>query len=207
MGDHGGYSVEVELEGEPMEGYQVSQVSTVPVTVNLVGTQEALARLDGKIVLKDKISVAGALQSITATANLEETLEALDEDLRLPEGSDPTVTITVQIEENGGPDFQHSPVRHRDFEPAGGYDPDGVAFRCDFGIRAFHRQHYGGYYGERHSGAKADFAPCARAWKLRDPGLRSCLPNEYVLTSQVTLVVTSAEPEITPENATEAAEG
>ena len=32
--------VEVELEGEPMEGYQVSQVSTVPVTVNLVGTQE-----------------------------------------------------------------------------------------------------------------------------------------------------------------------
>ena len=197
--------VEVELEGEPMEGYQVSQVSTVPVTVNLVGTQEALARLDGKIVLKDKISVAGALQSITATANLEETLEALDEDLRLPEGSDPTVTITVQIEKTADRTFiiplSDIEILNRPEDMTLTVSPSDV-----ISVSVHSIDNTTVDITESDIQAKADFAPCAEPGNYEIP-VEILLPNEYVLTSQVTLVVTSAEPEITPENATEAAEG
>lgn len=92
--------VAVETTGTPAAGYRITSISTVPVTVNLVGTQEALARLDGKIVLKEPISVEGASESITTDVDLTESLEDV-EGIRLVADADPTISVTVQIEKTG----------------------------------------------------------------------------------------------------------
>ncbi len=92
--------VEIQVEGEPAEGYHQTGLTTVPVTVNLVGTREALAKLDGKIILKDSISIEGATESVTTVFDITETLAEI-EDLELVDGAEPTVSVTVQIEKSG----------------------------------------------------------------------------------------------------------
>lgn len=89
--------VQVEVTGELPDGYRLVDVSTVPVTVNVVGTAEALARIDGKIVLKDKISLDGVTESFTQDFDLNETLNEMEE-LRLVADAASTVSVTVQIE-------------------------------------------------------------------------------------------------------------
>lgn len=91
--------VQVEVVGELPDGYRLVGVSTVPVTVNVVGTAEALARLDGKIVLKDKISLDGVTESFTQDFDINETLEE-NEELRMVADAAPTVTVSVQIEKS-----------------------------------------------------------------------------------------------------------
>lgn len=92
--------VEVKTVGSPAEGYQVSGISTIPVTINLVGTNEALARLNGKIVIQEPVSIEGATENVTQDIDLTETLASL-EGLRLVADADPAVSVTVQIEKNG----------------------------------------------------------------------------------------------------------
>lgn len=92
--------VEVKTTGSPAEGYQVSGISTLPVTINLVGTNEALARLNGKVTVDDAVSIEGATENVTQEIDLTETLASL-EGLRLVKDADPTLSVTVQIEKNG----------------------------------------------------------------------------------------------------------
>jgi YbbR domain-containing protein len=92
--------VTVDVEGTPADGYRLLDVSTLPVTVNVVGTPEALANLNGKIVLKDPISVEGCTESFTQEFDLNETLAETAE-LRLVEDAASTVSVSVQIEKTG----------------------------------------------------------------------------------------------------------
>ena len=92
--------VEVSVEGTPAEGYHVTEVTTVPVTLNLAGTPEALAELNGKIKVNTPVSVEGASESFTETLDISETLEEIEE-LQLLSGNDPSITVTVQIEKTG----------------------------------------------------------------------------------------------------------
>jgi YbbR domain-containing protein len=92
--------VTVEVSGTPAEGYRLADVSTVPVTINVVGTAEALAKLNGKIVLKDPVSVEGCTESFTQDFDLNETLSGTDE-LRLVKDAASTVSVSVQIEKTG----------------------------------------------------------------------------------------------------------
>ncbi|MDY3250570.1 MAG: CdaR family protein [Candidatus Choladocola sp.] len=92
--------VEVKTVGTPAEGYQLAGVTTIPVTVNLVGTQEALARLNGKIVLEEAISIDGATENIEEDLDITETLNNI-EGLRLVADADPTISVSVQIEKKG----------------------------------------------------------------------------------------------------------
>lgn len=91
--------VQVEVTGKLPDGYRLVDVSTVPVTVNVVGTAEALARLDGKIVLKDKISLDGATESFTQDFDINETLNE-NEELRLVADAASTLSVSVQIEKS-----------------------------------------------------------------------------------------------------------
>ena len=197
--------VEVELEGTPAEGYQVSSVSTVPVTVNLVGTQEALARLNGKIVLKDPISVEGASESITVTANLEETLESLEEDLRMPEESDPTVTITVLIEKTADRTFT-IPLSNIEILKR----PENMTLTVSpsdmISVSVHSTDNTTVDITESDIQATADFSPCAEPGNYEIP-VEITLPEGYELTSEVMLVVTSAAQETTAESAAAASEG
>ncbi len=91
--------VQVELTGELPDGYQLVEVSIVPVTVNVVGTAEALALLDGRIVLNEAVSLDGATESFSQDFDINETLDETEE-LRLVADAASTVSVTVQIEKN-----------------------------------------------------------------------------------------------------------
>lgn len=92
--------VKVETAGEPAEGYRITGITTIPVTINLVGTNEALARLGGEIAIADPVSVEGATENVTQEIDLSETLSSL-EGVRLVADADPTISVTVQIEKTG----------------------------------------------------------------------------------------------------------
>ncbi|MCD7833174.1 MAG: hypothetical protein LUH00_04175 [Lachnospiraceae bacterium] len=91
--------IEIETSGSPASGYEVTGVGTVPTTVNLAGTEEALAAIT-KIVVNEPVSVAGAVETFTQEIDLSDTLSDM-EDVRLASGVDSSVTVTIQIEKNG----------------------------------------------------------------------------------------------------------
>ena len=92
--------VEINTTGSVAEGYQLTSISALPVTVSLVGTQESLARLNGKVVLKDTVNLDGATENFTVELDISETLSEI-EGLRLIADADPTITVSVQIEKVG----------------------------------------------------------------------------------------------------------
>ena len=92
--------IEVEVTGEPASGYRYGGVTAVPATVNLVGTERALAALDGKLVLAETVSVEDATAEFTRDFDLNETLGDM-EGVRLAADSSPNVTVSVKIEKTG----------------------------------------------------------------------------------------------------------
>lgn len=92
--------IEVKTAGTPKFGYQVVGIKTVPVSISLAGTEEALEKLGDKFTLVNEISVAGASQSITQEIDITETLETM-EGLKLISDADPNITVEVQIEKSG----------------------------------------------------------------------------------------------------------
>ena len=110
--------VEIRTTGTPAEGYRVAGISTMPVTVNLVGTKEALARLNGKNYCSGFcIGRRGELRNVSEEIDLTETLSEL-EGIRLVADTEPTISVTVQIEKSGDHDagdsaFQLLEVQNR----------------------------------------------------------------------------------------------
>lgn len=92
--------IEVKTAGTPKFGYQVVGIKTVPVSISLAGTEEALEKLGDKFTLVNEISVAEASQSITQEIDITETLETM-EGLKLISDADPNITVEVQIEKSG----------------------------------------------------------------------------------------------------------
>ncbi|MDO4297017.1 MAG: CdaR family protein [Lachnospiraceae bacterium] len=180
--------VQVETVGTPAEGYRITKISTVPVTVNLVGTPEALAEINGKIVLKAPVSVEGASETITQDLDITETL-ADDAELRLVEGAEPTVTVTVQIEKIGDRTMEIPLTslellnRPKDmtltFSP-----PDAIPIRIhsdDESVYSIKTEDITG---------TIDLSQCEKAGSYEIP-VELKLPDGYELVSEVTIVVTS----------------
>lgn len=71
----------------------------LPTTVNLVGTEEALASITS-LEVNEPVSVAGATETFALEIDLSDTLSDM-EDVRLASGVDSSVTVTIQIERNG----------------------------------------------------------------------------------------------------------
>ena len=92
--------ISVDITGIPAFGYQVAGIETIPVSISLAGTDEALKNLGGKLVLKDPISVAGASENVTQEIDLTETLEEM-ENLKLITGAEPNIMVEIQIEKTG----------------------------------------------------------------------------------------------------------
>lgn len=92
--------IEVKTTGIPRFGYQVVGIETVPVTISLAGTDEALEALNGKFTLVDEISVAGESENITQEIDVTNTLAEM-EGLKLITDADPNIIVEVQIEKSG----------------------------------------------------------------------------------------------------------
>lgn len=194
--------VEVPVTGTPAEGYYVTGVSTVPVTLNLVGTQEALAELNGKIVVKTPVSVDGISASFTETLDITETLVEI-EDLQLVSGNDPSITVTVQIEKTGDQtlrmplsnlEIQNRPSNMTlTFSPA---DEIAVTLHAVDGS--------GSKLLLDDIKAKIDLAVCAEPGDYEIP-VEIQLPEGYVLVSDVVLLVNATQQEVIEDEQGEAA--
>lgn len=90
----------VDTVGTPADGYQVTGVDTVPATVNLAGTDEALKALNGVLKVSDPISVEGASENVSQEIDLSVTMAELA-GLKLASDTDTLVMAEVKIEKAG----------------------------------------------------------------------------------------------------------
>ena len=193
--------VEINTTGSVAEGYQLTSISALPVTVSLVGTQESLARLNGKVVLKDPVNLDGATGNFTVELDISETLSEI-EGLRMIADADPTITVSVQIEKVGDQTLMiplsNLQIENRPadmtltFSPA---DEIAVSVRAEEGESTIKQSDIKG---------KVDLAVCSEPGDYEIP-VQIVLPDGYSLVSDVKLVVNAALTE-QPEAVTEEAE-
>lgn len=183
--------VEVMTVGEVADGYQVAQVSTLPVTVNLVGTQEALARLNGKVVLKDSIDLTDISESFVEELDISQTLNEI-EGLRLVADADPYISVSVQIEKIGDQKISiplsNLQVENRPddmilmFSPA---DEIVITIQAEDGESVIRQSDIK---------AKVDLAVCEEPGDYEIP-VEIQIPDGFILVSEVKLVVNAAKSE------------
>lgn len=91
-------SLEVNYSGEPASGYQVTNVSTTPETITVVGTDSALAELEdnGNVISipEDLISVDGATTDVSVTIEMD---DIMPDDIRPASTMADTLTVTLTI--------------------------------------------------------------------------------------------------------------
>ena len=181
--------VKVETVGEPAEGYRIAGITTIPVTINLVGTNEALARLGGEIAIADPVSVEGATENVTQEIDLSETLSSL-EGVRLVADADPTISVTVQIEKTGDQTIR---VPLSTFEVLNRPDSAKMSLTVSPADEVQISVHAkAGEPNLKVSDIKAsvDFSECAKEGVYEVP-VNVQLPEGYTLVSEVKLVVTA----------------
>lgn len=191
--------IEVEVIGAPQEGYQVSSVTTLPVTIGLAGTQEALARINGKIILQTPIDLEGATASFSVELDMNETLNSI-EGLRLVADADPILTVSVQIERIGDQTLA-VPLSTLDIENR----PEDMALTfspADELTLYIHADDGKDPLKQSDIRAKIDLSVCAKAGDYEIP-VEIQLPEGYSLVSDVKLVVNAAENEQLEEPAAE----
>ncbi|MCD7737114.1 MAG: hypothetical protein LUI07_09180 [Lachnospiraceae bacterium] len=182
--------IEIETSGSPENGYEITDVSTVPTTVNLVGTQEALETIDS-LVVSTPVSVAGANETFTQELDISETINSM-ENVRLAQGVDSTISVTVQVEKNGNQTVQIAlsdlTVLNRPenmvltFSPA---DAISVTVHADDEESTILASEIT---------ATIDLAECSVAGDYEVP-VTIELPEGYTLVSEVTLIVNAVETE------------
>ncbi|MCD7867800.1 MAG: hypothetical protein LUG62_06315 [Clostridiales bacterium] len=90
--------LEVVYEGEPAEGYVVDSVATVPETVSVAGTTEALTQLEENgntlTIGAGEIDISGAQEDVELKASLADSL--LDE-MKLTTGTSEDAWVSVGI--------------------------------------------------------------------------------------------------------------
>ena len=93
-------TVRVNTTGTPAGGYYISQISTIPQSVTLIGTEEALKELGGVLTAVNEISVENIRDNISTEIDLTETLSGIS-DVRLPAEADPIISVEIQVEKSG----------------------------------------------------------------------------------------------------------
>ncbi len=184
-----------ETTGKPLEGYRLTGVSVMPETVSLVGTKEALDALGGKLTLKDKISVDNVSESFIQDIDITETLADSDE-LRLVTEADPTVAVSVQIEQSGDHTLSiplsNLEVLNRPEDMTLTFSP------ADELLVQVHSEDQKSVITVSDVKASIDLAVCTEPDIYEIP-VQIVLPEGYELTSDVNLVVTAEEQEKLPD--------
>jgi|GEM_PF-304113 len=94
-------TVRVETTGSPAWGYNIADVTTLPETISVAGSSEALSALGRSLTLSEAVDVSGASETISEEVDLTAELSAISTELRLASGADSTLQIQVEIEKNG----------------------------------------------------------------------------------------------------------
>ena len=181
-------ALEVETIGTPAFGYRVSGINTIPVSISLAGTEDALKGLGGKLTLKNKISVAGATENISEELDITNTLADM-EGLKLITDSDPNIMVEVQIDKNGD-ETVTIPLSSVEFlnQPAGVNLVFTPADKISIGIHAAGEG--ARELTEEDIKASIDLAPCEEEGN-HELTVDVKLPEGYELASDVTIIVNS----------------
>ena len=92
--------IRVQTTGYPAWCYRVSGIKTIPETISVAGTEEALAAVGATFEVSEQIDVTGLTDDVTREIDLTEQLANMT-GLKLINDSDPTVQVEVAIEANG----------------------------------------------------------------------------------------------------------
>lgn len=95
----------VKTTGTPAPGYFVSDVETIPKTITIAGTDEALEQVGDKLDVIDSVNVNGASRDISEEIDLTDTLSGYSS-LKLVNEDDPTVSVEITIEKSGDRTFE-----------------------------------------------------------------------------------------------------
>ncbi|MCD8104692.1 MAG: hypothetical protein LUF35_06760 [Lachnospiraceae bacterium] len=190
--------IEIQTYGTPESGYEVTGVSTVPATVNLVGTSEAREEIDS-IVVSEPVSVAGATATFSQEVDLSTTISEM-EDVRLASGVDSSITVTIQIEKNGD---QTVSVALSELTVLNRPDDMVLTFSPADAISVtVHAEDEESMIESSEISATIDLSVCAEAGDYEIP-VEIELPEGYTLVSEVSLTVNSAKAEQQAEAMTE----
>lgn len=85
--------VQVSVTGSPAEGYHMGEVICTPRTVSVIGSKEALEKLN--VIALEQIDVSGATSSVSRTFQLA---DYLPEGVQLEEGSSAVVQVLVHVD-------------------------------------------------------------------------------------------------------------
>ena len=98
--------INADYVGEPAEGYVVDSITTVPGTLSVAGTKEALEnlRLDGNTIWLDggSVDISGVKNDVEEKVNVS---KFLPDDLKLTSGSSEEVWVSINILPEGGQIF------------------------------------------------------------------------------------------------------
>lgn len=186
--------VEIDVVGTPIEGYQLAGVTMMPETVSLVGTREALDALGGRLVLSDFISIDHVSESFIRDFDITEEL-AGKEDIRLPSEADPTLSVSVQIEQTGDHTLQlplsNLEILNRPETLSLTFSPADV-----ISIQV-HSENPSDRITIQDIKARIDLGVCTGPGNYEIP-VQIELPENFKLVSEVELVVTAEEQEELP---------
>ena len=93
-------AVRVQTTGSTKIGYRVAQITTIPQTITLVGTEEAFEELGNVLIVDEKVDVTNLSEDFTLEIDLTQTIAGYEE-LRLPVDADPVISVQVQFEKSG----------------------------------------------------------------------------------------------------------
>ncbi len=184
-------AVNVKTTGTPRSGYEVTDVSVLPATVNLVGPDEVLERIGDSIYVDTPVSVEGASETFTEEVDLSETLDEIDV-IRLAQNVDSLLAVTVQVEKIDSQTFQiplsELDVRNRPDDMVLTFSPaDVISVTVQFDDDTVS-------INESEILASVDLSVCEKAGDYEIP-VEIELPEGCSLTSNVMLLVNSSEPE------------
>lgn len=92
--------IRVLTSGSPAWGFRVAGIKTIPETISVAGTEEALEALGAMFEIPEQVDVDGAAQSVTKEIDLTATIADMP-GLKLITDADPSVQVEVEIEGNG----------------------------------------------------------------------------------------------------------
>ena len=94
--------LDIQTIGTLAPGYRISGITTTPATINLVGDEQTLRALKGKLTIPNRISVEGEKESFSRQLDLSDFLaERYKKELRQEANSAEKITVNVQIEKIG----------------------------------------------------------------------------------------------------------
>lgn len=103
-----GIKISAGYVGNPAEGYQVGSVKTIPDTISLAGSTEALDNLsqnDNTIIIpSDSIDISGESDDVEKKINIT---ELLPENVKLTSDSSEDIWVTVSILPQGSAEFNY----------------------------------------------------------------------------------------------------